>query len=147
MVGKGVNPWKISEHLYENQNPERIRLLQEVLSTLEIHERFASIVIKGTMFQKTHTSSLHVDGFINYPRSIRGVEVAVQLREVDDHTYRVSFRSKGVVDVSKIATQFGGGGHPNAAGCEVSGNLDEVKHRVFNEVKKAIQETSHERNH
>jgi len=62
-----------------------------------------------------------LEGFINYPRSIVGVEVAVSFREEAEGVFRVSFRSKGRVDVSAVAARFGGGGHRNAAGCTVLG--------------------------
>ena len=71
-----------------------------------------------------------LEGFINYPRSIVGVEVAVSFREEEGGVFRVSFRSKGRVDVSAVAARFGGGGHRNAAGCAVPGTLADVKKRV-----------------
>ena len=71
------------------------------------------------------------EGFINYPRSIVGVEVAVSFREEEGGVFRVSFRSKGRVDVSAVAARFGGGGHRNAAGCAVPGTLADVKERVL----------------
>jgi phosphoesterase RecJ-like protein len=72
-----------------------------------------------------------LEGFINYPRSVIGVEVAVAFREEGNGEFRVSFRSKGRVDVSTVAQAFGGGGHRNAAGCTVPGPLGEVKRKVF----------------
>ena len=72
-----------------------------------------------------------LEGFINYPRSIIGAEVAVSFREEEGGIFRVSFRSKGRVDVSEVAARFGGGGHRNAAGCSVPGTLAEVKRKVY----------------
>ncbi|MFB6350553.1 MAG: bifunctional oligoribonuclease/PAP phosphatase NrnA, partial [Bradymonadaceae bacterium] len=67
------------------------------------------------------------DGFINYGRSIRGVEVSTQLRELADGNWKVTFRSVGNVDVSELASRFGGGGHRNAAGCVVDGTPDAIE--------------------
>ncbi|MGZ9149031.1 MAG: DHH family phosphoesterase, partial [Candidatus Deferrimicrobiaceae bacterium] len=72
-----------------------------------------------------------LEGFINYPRSIVGIEVAVSIREEEEDLFRVSFRSKGRVDVSAVAARFGGGGHRNAAGCTVPGPFADVKKRVL----------------
>jgi phosphoesterase RecJ-like protein len=79
-----------------------------------------------------------LEGFINYPRSIVGVEVAVSLREEEEGVFRVSFRSKGRVDVSAVAARFGGGGHHNAAGCTVTGTLADVKKKVLEALAAAL---------
>ena len=57
-----------------------------------------------------------VDGIINYPRSIKGVEAAILFREVSRNKFKVSFRSRGSINVAKMATAMGGGGHKNASG-------------------------------
>jgi len=79
-----------------------------------------------------------LEGFINYPRSIAGVDVAVSFREERAGVFRVSFRSKGRVDVSAVASGFGGGGHRNAAGCTVPGTLPEVRRRVLEALRAAL---------
>jgi bifunctional oligoribonuclease and PAP phosphatase NrnA len=83
------------------------------------------------MYAETGSDADLTDGFVNYPRSIKGVEVAIFFRQLDEHSFKVGFRSKGAVDVSGFAAALGGGGHHNAAGCKVSGALDEVKAQVY----------------
>jgi phosphoesterase RecJ-like protein len=78
------------------------------------------------------------DGFVNYPRSIRGVEVAIFFREIDAGVYKVGFRSKGKVDVSALAAAFGGGGHHNAAGCKISVTIEEARAKIFSYLSKAM---------
>jgi phosphoesterase RecJ-like protein len=78
------------------------------------------------------------EDFINYPRSVKGSEVALLFREVNQEKYRVSFRSRGKIDVSRISQVFQGGGHPNAAGCTVEGTLREVKAKVLAQVRAAF---------
>ncbi|WP_088534293.1 bifunctional oligoribonuclease/PAP phosphatase NrnA [Geobacter sp. DSM 9736] len=140
MVGKGVNAWDLSEKLYESQPRERLELLSLALATLSISPRgdFASLSVSLDMYEKTGATAELTDGFVNYPRSIRGVEVAVFFREIKPGFFKVGFRSKGKVDVSALATAFGGGGHHNAAGCNVSGTLEEVKRQVFSHLEKAL---------
>lgn len=123
VVRAGVDVWRVSSEIYENHPPGRVKLLAEVLETLEVSEsgRIAFITIRLDMYERTGTGPEMVDGFINYARGIRGVEVACQLRQTDADEFRVSFRSRGRVDVSALAQRFGGGGHRNAAGCRIQG--------------------------
>lgn len=140
MVAKGVNAWDLAENLYESQPRERLELLSLALATLSISPRgdFASITVTLDMYRKTGASAELTDGFVNYPRSIRGVEVAVFFREIKPELFKVGFRSKGKVDVSALAAAFGGGGHHNAAGCTVEGLLPEIQHRVFAHLEKVL---------
>ncbi len=129
LVEMGVDPWEITAHVYESQPLERIQLLSKVLQTLEISPcgRIAFLIVEATDLAGEDESL--IDGFINYARSISGVEVATQLLGRDAE-WRISFRSKGKVDVSEIAQIFGGGGHRNAAGCTIVGDRDAVKERL-----------------
>ena len=70
------------------------------------------------------------DGFINYARSIAGVEVSIFLTQLEDKLYRLSFRSRGNIDVSQIAAKFGGGGHKNAAACTIEGSVETIRAQV-----------------
>jgi phosphoesterase RecJ-like protein len=79
------------------------------------------------MFRKTGTTSEYTDGFSEEFRKIRGVEVSVFMRQTGEKRYKISMRSKGTVDVAQICSRFGGGGHKNAAGCHINGDLKEVE--------------------
>jgi phosphoesterase RecJ-like protein len=133
LVECGVSTWDVAERLYENQPQKRLELLACVLPTLEMIEggHAASVTITLDMYAKSGGTAELTDGFINYPRSIRGVEVAILFRQVEEHKFKVGFRSKGKVNVASIAASLGGGGHHNAAGCSVEGALPEVKSRVY----------------
>lgn len=132
LVEAGANPWHMTSHIYEDQPKERLELLCSVLSTLSISScgRLAFLRVEQQMIDNASASGDITDGFINYARSIRGVEVATQLREADNGVWRISFRSRGKVDVSSLAAKFGGGGHYNAAGCEMSGTPQEIEARL-----------------
>ena len=139
MVACGVNPWQMTERIFESQPRERLLLLARVLPTLDISScgRFASITITMDDMAAVSARSELTDGFINYPRSIAGVEVAIQFRQ-RDAAYKVGFRSRGNVDVSGVAEQLGGGGHANAAGCILSGDLGKVRQRVYDAVRRQL---------
>ena len=128
LLETGIEVWPISSAVYESNPIERLRLTARVLESLAVSDdgRFASLVVRQEDFDETGADDAMADGLINYARSIAGVEVAAQLTEAGDG-FRVSMRSRGAVDVSKIAERFGGGGHRNAAGCNVAGALASVR--------------------
>ena len=140
MVRRGIDPWDVAERVYESRSADRLRLLGRVLDSLEIRAggRVAAITTMKKDLAEFSSTKDALEGFINYPRSVIGVEAAVSFREEGEREFRVSFRSKGRVDVSAVAQSFGGGGHKNAAGCTVRGSLSEVKERVFAALETAL---------
>ena len=133
LVARGVEPWEITQQVYESQPVERIKLTALVLETLQISKskRAAAVWVTEAMFAATGTDGEYTDGLINYPRSIAGVEVAFMAREIGHDDYKFSFRSRGLVNVAALVTDFGGGGHHNAAGCRLQGKLGELIEKIF----------------
>lgn len=133
MVELGVDPWQVASGLYESQEEMRLRLLAKSLPTLAVSDcgRIASMAVTEAMFAETGAQDEHTDRFINYPRSIRGVEVALFYRQNGPNSFKVGFRSKGNVDVGALARGLGGGGHHNAAGATLAGSLETLQHQVF----------------
>jgi phosphoesterase RecJ-like protein len=148
LLEAGVDPWEMTVRVYEQQPVARMKLLGDVLGTLHVEPggKLATITITNSMLARTGTHLDLTDGFINYARSIDGVEVAAALREPSQYgeessapAWRVSFRSRGKVDVAAIAQKFGGGGHRNAAGCSVEGDEAQVRARIALEIERALQ--------
>jgi phosphoesterase RecJ-like protein len=133
MVALGVDPWQIASGLYESQEEVRLRLLALALPTLDVAPcgTFAAITVTTDMFAATGATAEHTDRFINYPRSVRGVEVAIFFRQIGPDRFKVGFRSKGRIDVGSLSREFGGGGHHNAAGAVLEGSLPVVRDLVF----------------
>lgn len=133
LVARGVEPWIVTQQVYESQPLGRIKLLGLVLGSLKLSAsgKVAAISITQAMFDETGTNSEYTDGMVNYPRSIMGVEVAFMARETAPGRYKLSFRSRGTVNVAQLAAEFGGGGHHNAAGCRLDGRLPELIEHVF----------------
>ncbi len=129
LLTHGVDPWRINSHVYENEPLSRMRLLARVLDTLDVSAcgRLAFVRVDGEMLAQTGATSNMLDGFINYARQIKGVEVATQLRQIDQGSYKVSFRSSGAINVAALAEAFGGGGHHNAAGCVIAGDAPTIQ--------------------
>ncbi len=138
LIEAGANTWEITKEVYENIPLNCLRLLTLTLSTLEKKGKIAWITVTQHMFKKTNTSAQDTENFSDHPRKIKGVEVGVLFREDGKNSYKVSLRSKGMVNVADITKTFGGGGHASAAGCKLNGTLQEVKDKVFKAIRKAL---------
>jgi len=140
MIESGVNAWDVAEKLYENQPQRRLELLAKCLPTLQVFKdgQAASVTVTSDMYASCGADSELTDGFVNYPRSIKGVEVAIFFRQLEERKFKVGFRSKGKVNVAAFSAALGGGGHRNAAGCTVEGSLDEVKAIVYRIVEESL---------
>lgn len=145
LIDCGAKPEKIASYLYDNFSHQRLKLMELVLGTLQLNEngQIAFIHVTREMFYKSGTVAQDVEGFVDYPRSIRSVKVAVFLKETKDDMISVSLRAKGDCDVAEIAKRFGGGGHRNAAGCRFPDiSLEVAREKLLKE----LQDTLHSSN-
>jgi phosphoesterase RecJ-like protein len=132
LVREGAQPEMVSQWIYENRPVAGLRLLAEMLRSMELHEdgRVASALVTRKMMEHAGAGSTDTEGLVDYPRTVSGVEGVALLREQEDGDTKVSLRSRGEVDVEKVARKYGGGGHKNAAGFVMDGapekNRDEV---------------------
>lgn len=142
LVERGVDPAAVAEAIYENVPRDKVRLLGAALSSLIIDPdgRVASMVLRHDTLALS-PGKPDTEGIVNHAKAIDGVSVAALFKEVEPHRYRVSLRSDGTVDVAAIATAFGGGGHPRAAGCLVEGDVDGAKAAVLTPVREALAAT------
>ncbi|MBL7032091.1 MAG: bifunctional oligoribonuclease/PAP phosphatase NrnA [Nitrospira sp.] len=141
LVEAGAKPWNISKEIYESKAFRAMKLLGLSLATLEQKNGVAWISSTESMFKKTGAAPGNCEDFVDFPRKVKGVEVAVFFRHNGANSYKVSLRSKGKVNVQKIAKSFDGGGHAAAAGCRVKGSLKEVQEKVLKAIRKAIKES------
>jgi len=141
LIDAGADPWKISTGVYESYSQSRLDLLALCLKTLEIRDGGRSAWLFSDLEMRSRTGAGYDDteGFIEYARSLSGVEVAVFITPEDEHRWKVSFRNKTIVDVSDIASFLGGGGHSYAAACLIRGSRDEVLMRVQSAVTDALK--------
>lgn len=144
LLEAGARPWEIASALYESSPLERQKLLALALDTLDVQVsgKLATITITKEMIDTTGAQADMTDGFINYARGIKGVEVAVMFREQRDG-WKLSFRSRGKVDVAQIASRLGGGGHRNAAGVILQGTLDTIQFSVYTIVEQVLLQMPH----
>jgi phosphoesterase RecJ-like protein len=76
---------------------------------------------------------------VNYPLTVGEVEAVALLKECSPGTYRTSLRSKGDVNVARVAEKFGGGGHRNAAGCTLTGSWEEAEQEIVSLLRDAVE--------
>ncbi len=136
LVSQGARPEQVAQWLYESQPESAVRLLGELLRTLELHHQgqVATVVLQSEMYQRAGATPQDSEGLIDTPRSIEGVLIVALLRQLAHDRWKASLRSRGEIDIESVARRHGGGGHRNAAGCAFAGGLDEVKHLLVAEL-------------
>lgn len=133
----GANPGLIAENIYESWSTNRFHLLCMTLGTLEISDGIAIITVTQEMMKKTGTSPIDTENFSNFPRLIRDIRVAAFFRETEDGAWKVSMRSKGDINLARIAEKFQGGGHKSAAGYNIRADIRTAKRRLIEAVRTA----------
>jgi len=141
LVRTGVKPAKSAEAIFGSYHWSKIELLSQVLATARRDESGHVAWMRQTMEmqERTRASDEDADGFVNYPLAVGEIEATALFKECSPGVYRTSLRSKGDVNVAKIAELFGGGGHRNAAGCTLKGDWDEVEQQVVPLLRDAIE--------
>lgn len=144
LIKAGVKPADISEAVYNNYPWSRIELMRQVLNTVQRDPSGRVAWMRQTLEMKEVSGAVDGDnnGFVNMPLAAREVVAALYMREVAPDSYRVSLRSKGDINVAKIAEKFGGGGHKNAAGLRVDGNWDEKENEIVTAMIEAVEKES-----
>ncbi len=129
----GADRVKIYQELYESQNLSRIRLLARVLNNLrfDCNGKITWMEISQKMFRETGATIKDTESLSDFPRRIKGVEIALLFVELPEGKVKISFRSKGKIVINKLAAKFLGGGHAFAAGAAVDGSLANVRDDVL----------------
>ncbi len=135
LVLAGADPAKCARHIYFGHSTAKMRLLGAALSHLHREGPLAWIWVTQEQMERYGAREEDCEGLVNYALSMGDVQVAIFFRELPDHRYRVSLRSKGEVNVSSIAEHFGGGGHKCASGFSLEGPLAVAVGRVVDRLR------------
>ena len=149
LLDTGVDPWHVASHVFENWPMERMRLLGFAINAIETEftGRVAILCVPLSMMERAGAGERMVEGMVEYGRMIKGVEISIMLWErrprSDETDYgqlisRLSLRSAGRIDVSRIAAALGGGGHRAAAGATLACDMREARERVLTEAGHAL---------
>jgi phosphoesterase RecJ-like protein len=123
LVLAGADPSHCARSIYFAHSVAKMRLLGEALRNLNTAGHVGWTWVMQEQMERWGAKEEDCEGLVNYVLSIGEIEVAALFRELPDGRFRVSLRSKGKLDVSRVAEEFGGGGHECASGCSVDGPL------------------------
>jgi len=136
LIEAGARAPQLYQRLYQNLSAERLRLMGAMLGTLELHfeGRFATARILRSHFEQTGACYVDTENLVNECHRIGSVEASALLVELEDGRIKCSLRSKGHIDVSKVAERLGGGGHRAAAGMHLPGPVEEAQQCILREM-------------
>ena len=142
LIEAGVDGAEINHLLFSSKSQKQMKAEGEAARRLNL---YSSKTVAVTTIPYTSKYSLGLDEesmetVIDVPRSLAGVKVAAAIRQPSaDNVFRVSMRSVGDIDISKICASFGGGGHKRAAGCTIKAQgIDEAEHIIVREIKNLL---------
>ena len=136
----GIDHAEIARLLFDTYKLEEVKFRAALMSQVESYKdgKISVLAFEANMAETFDIRPEDIPEVVDIPRSIAKTEIAIVLKRTNDEV-RVNLRSNGDADVSKIASEFGGGGHIKAAGFRVrNAQLDEVKEKVIEFAKKAI---------
>jgi len=143
LLEMGVEPRAMYEKVYEMTPWEKVFLFQKALATLrkESNGKIAYMYITQKMLDETGAKREDIEGFVDYLNIIKNIEIAILFVEAPKEGVKISLRSKGQVNVNKLAGIFGGGGHYHAAGIMMHGfSLPEAMKKLLETIKENLKE-------
>ena len=142
LTRSGIDTFRISREYYFVQSEKKVRLMARALGSLKVEPngKVAGVTLLAKDLVETETGPEDVEGFIEFPRNIRGVEAAYFLREQDSFI-KGSLRSSDKVDSAVIAESLGGGGHARAAGFRTTGTLEEVRTLLIKKINDFLEQS------
>jgi phosphoesterase RecJ-like protein len=141
LVDAGASPAAIYKSLYEGDTLARLRLIGRTIdrAQTDLGGRLIYTSVRREDFEATGAIASDTEDIINMTLQVAGTEVAVICVELADGKVKVSFRSRGALDCSRLAEQFSGGGHKAAAGATLPGPVDEAQRKVLDAVRAAMR--------
>lgn len=141
IIRQGLRPGRVNALIQNQWSVHRIHLWGEVLGDTRMHFHGQLGVIRITQEQlaRLEATAADCEGLINYVLRIKGIQVALSLREDGDDTVKISLRSVSGVDIQPVAAALGGGGHKNASGANVAGRIDDVEPGVISAIGRVLE--------
>jgi phosphoesterase RecJ-like protein len=141
-VEAGVNPAVMARRVFDSNSFGKLKLIGALLDAMELVDegRLAVLYMDDEMLRVTGSTHNDTEGLINLPLTAREIQAVVFFKVTATGAVRVSMRSKYDVDVRKVANEFGGGGHKNAAGFTVDGPIHSVRNHIVHRLVEAIAE-------
>lgn len=135
LVENGADMMKINELIYQSKKFEAQLLENEILSKTEIYNDYVAFgFVMTDQLNKYNVEISDIDSVINTFRDTDKIKISVLIKQQTENEYKVSFRSKGNIDVGLIAKNLGGGGHKNAAATRITGDFETVSNKIKEEI-------------
>jgi len=143
-VEAGLDPPAVARSIFDSNNLGRLKLFGAVLSGMELDAsgRLATVWVDRALARNCGGTYEDTEGLINLPLTVKEIQAVVFFKEQGPDDWRISMRSKGEVDVNRVATEFGGGGHKNTAGCSASGTFAELTALFRKKITEQIDKVS-----
>ena len=143
LLQKGINVSNIYKRVLQTKTKANFELMKRVMDRMEFFEdgKVSFTYITNKDLDDVNALPGDHEGLVEIGRDVEGVEVSIFVRQREDNenAFKISMRSNDYVNVSDVCLMFGGGGHEKAAGASILGDLDSVKQKVLNEVKKILK--------
>ena len=143
LLQKGINVSNIYKRVLQTKTKANFELMKRVMDRMEFFEdgKVSFTYITNKDLDDVNALPGDHEGLVEIGRDVEGVEVSIFVRQREDNenAFKISMRSNDYVNVSDVCLMFGGGGHEKAAGASILGDLDSVKQKVLNEVKKVLK--------
>jgi bifunctional oligoribonuclease and PAP phosphatase NrnA len=139
-VEAGVNPSAMARRVFDSNSFGKLKLIGALLDSMELLDggRLAVLHMDDQMLRDCGCTHNDTEGLINLPLTAREIQAVVFFKVAPDDVVRVSMRSKYDVDVRRVASAYGGGGHKNAAGFTFDGPLAELRPALVDRLVAAI---------
>ncbi len=136
----GASLHVITKNVFNTQSKERAKLYAKVISNMRylLNGKMTVLVITLNDIKEANGDVSMTEGFIDFALSIDTCEVAVSILQINDKSYKISFRSKGKVNVNEVASLYGGGGHILASGAMMNGYLEDIIDKLAYNVKQRL---------
>jgi phosphoesterase RecJ-like protein len=133
IVEAGVQTSVLSRQIFDSFAIGRVKLMGAMLGAMELHhgDRLAVLQFDEALLAACGATIDDTEGLVNLPLGAHEVLAAALFKRQSPGVYRVSLRSKGEVDVRAVAAQWSGGGHTNAAGCTIRGDIETAKREMI----------------
>ncbi|HEX3025701.1 MAG TPA: bifunctional oligoribonuclease/PAP phosphatase NrnA [Clostridia bacterium] len=140
MMERGAQAAKISKRMFETLSRPRLEMERQVLNSLEYYYegKVALVYVTREMCEKTGVPDSDLEGIPSIPVRIEGVLAGITIKEKSPEIYKISLRTNSGVNASEICSNFGGGGHAAAAGCQIEGSLAQVREKILEATGKAL---------
>lgn len=137
LLARGINIAEVYKRTLDTKTRSSFELSKIASDRVEFLEngKIAVTYINMEDEEKVNAAVGDYEGIVNIGRSVEGVEVSIFLREIKENIYKVSLRANDYVNVSDVCLVFGGGGHPKAAGCKMTGTVDQIRDTLIKEIK------------